>query len=226
MTRQNELRRVLTIGGSDSAGGAGIRGDVKTGTAMGVDVATVISAITAQNSLGVQALQPIPLDMFRAQISSVCSDIPMHAVKLGMLYDGSRVRVVIDAIRQYAWDNIVCDPVLVSTSGTPLLDRDGLEALVSALPLFTLLTPNVPEAVAMTGKSVVTESDLIEAGHALMDLGARAVLLKGGHLNGDKSTDTLLQKGISEPAYFSSGRMHTRNDHGTGVRWRLPSRRD
>lgn len=154
--------------------------------------------------------------MFRAQISSVCSDIPVHAVKLGMLYDGLRVRVVIDAIRQYAWDNIVCDPVLVSSSGTPLLDRDGLTGLISALPLFTLLTPNVPEVVAMTGKSVATESDLIEAGHSLLDLGARAVLLKGGHLDGHKSTDILLQNGISEPTYYSSCRMHTRNDHGTG----------
>lgn len=211
-----ELRRVLSVGGSDSGGGAGIQADVKTGTALGVDVATVISAITAQNSLGVQALEPVPLGMFRAQISSVCSDIPVHAVKLGMLYDGLRARVVIDAIRHYAWDNIVCDPVLVSTSGTPLLDRDGLEVLVSALPLFTLLTPNVPEVVAITGKSVATESDLIEAGHALLGLGARAVLLKGGHLNGNKSTDMLLQKGFSKPTYFSSRRMHTRNDHGTG----------
>jgi hydroxymethylpyrimidine/phosphomethylpyrimidine kinase len=114
------------------------------------------------------------------------------------------------------WDNIVCDPVLVSTSGTPLLDRDGLEALISALPLFTLLTPNVPEVIAITRKSVASESHLIEAGHALLDLGARAVLLKGGHLSGDKSTDILLQNGISEPTYFSSRRIHTRNDHGTG----------
>ena len=128
MTERMELRRVLSVGGSDSGGGAGIQADVKTGTALGVDVATVISAITAQNSLGVQALEPVPLGMFRAQISSVCSDIPVHAVKLGMLYDGPRVRVVIDAIRQYAWDNIVCDPVLVSTSGTPLLDQDGLKS--------------------------------------------------------------------------------------------------
>jgi hydroxymethylpyrimidine/phosphomethylpyrimidine kinase len=150
--------------------------------------------------------------MFRAQISSVCSDIPVHAVKLGMLYDGSRVRVVFDAIRQYAWDNIVCDPVLVSTSGTPLLDRDGLEALVSALPLFTLLTPNVPEVVAMTGKSVATECDLIEAGHALMGLGARAVLLKGGHLD--------LPKTVSKGRKFAQDALrqsiHLRNGSGRG----------
>jgi len=105
---------------------------------------------------------------------------------------------------------------VVSTSGTPLLDRDGLKALVSALPLLTLLIPNVPAVIAMTGKGVATESDLIEAGHPSMDLGARAVLLKGGHLDGDEPTDILLQKGISEPRYFSSRRTHTRNDHGTG----------
>src|SRR3954464_9164318 len=144
MSERTELRRVLAIGGSDPSGGAGIQADMKAGTAMGVDVATAISTITAQNSLGVQALEAVPLDVFRAQISSVCSDIPVHAVKLGMLYDAPRVRIVIDALRRYAWDNIVCDPVLLSTSGTPLLDQEGLKTLVSALPLFTLLTPNVP----------------------------------------------------------------------------------
>ena len=116
-------------------------------------------------------------------------------VKLGMLYDGLRARVVIDAVRQYAGDNIVGDPVLISTSGTPLLDQDGLQVLASALALSTLLTPNVPEVVAMTGKSVARKSDPIEAGHALPDLGARAVPLKGGHPHGDKCKDVLLRKG-------------------------------
>lgn len=216
MIERTDQPRVLTIGGSDPSGGAGIQADVKTGTAMGVDVATAISAITAQNSLGVQALEPVPLDMFRAQISSVCSDIPVHAVKLGMLYDGPRVRVVIDALRQYAWDNIVCDPVLISTSGTPLLDQDGLKTLVSALPLFTLLTPNVPEVAAMTGKAVASPVDLLEAGHALLEMGACAVLVKGGHMDGDECIDVLFRKGFSEPKYFFSRRIHTRNDHGTG----------
>jgi hydroxymethylpyrimidine/phosphomethylpyrimidine kinase len=141
---------------------------------------------------------------------------PVHAVKLGMLYDGPRVQIVIDAIRQYAWNNIVCDPVLISTSGTPLLDQDGLKTLVAALPLFALLTPNVPEVAAMTGKAVVTLIDLLEAGHALLDLGARAVLVKGGHIDGDECIDILFRKGFSGPKYFFSRRIHTRNDHGTG----------
>lgn len=216
MIKRTELRRVLAIGGSDPSGGAGIQADVKTATAMGVDLAGAISAITAQNSLGVQGLEPVPLKMFRAQIASVCSDIPVHAVKLGMLYDRPRVRSVIDAIRQYGWNNIVCDPVLISTSGTPLLDQDGLKALVSALPLFTLFTPNVPEVAAMTGKAVVTAMDLLEAGHALLDLGARAVIVKCGHVDGDECIDVVFRKGFSEPKYFLSRRIDTRNDHGTG----------
>jgi hydroxymethylpyrimidine/phosphomethylpyrimidine kinase len=216
MIERTQPRRVLTIGGSDSSGGAGILADIKTGAAMGVDVAAAISAITAQNSLGVQALEPVPLQLFRAQISSVCSDIPVHAVKLGMLYDAPRVRVVIDAIRQYAWDNIVCDPVLISTSGTPLLDQDGLKTLVSAFPYFTLLTPNVPEVAAMIGKAVETPVELLQAGHALLEFGARAVLVKGGHIDGDECTDVLFRKGIPKPKFFFSRRVHTRNDHGTG----------
>ena len=211
-----ELRRILAIGGSDSGGGAGIQADIKTGAALGVDVATALTAITAQNSVGVQAVESVPLNVLRAQISSVCSDIPIHAIKLGMLCDGARVRVVIDAIERYRLNNIVCDPVIASTSGTLLLDRDGVETLVAAFPLFALLTPNALEATALTGKTIATDSDLLEAGYALLDLGAHAVLMKGGHLDGKASTDLLLQRGTSEPMYFSAPRIRTRNDHGTG----------
>jgi hydroxymethylpyrimidine/phosphomethylpyrimidine kinase len=126
MMERIELRRVLAIGGSDSGGGAGIQGDIKTGAALGVDVATAITAVTAQNSVGVQAVESVPLNIFRAQISSVCSDLPLHATKLGMLCDGARVRVVIHAIQRYRLHNIVCDPVLSSSSGTILLDREGV----------------------------------------------------------------------------------------------------
>jgi len=211
-----ELRRVLAIGGSDSCGGAGIQGDIKTGAAFGVDVATAITAITAQNSMGVQAVEPVPLNVFRAQISSVCSDIRLHGVKLGMLYDGARVRAVTDAILEHKLENVVCDPVLASTSGTILLDRDGVDALIAALPLFALLTPNALEATALTGKRIETQSDLVMAGYALLDLGARAVLMKGGHLDGYESTDVLLQRERSGLMYFSFPRIRTSNDHGTG----------
>jgi hydroxymethylpyrimidine/phosphomethylpyrimidine kinase len=211
-----ELRRVLAIGGSDSGGGAGIQADIKTGAALGVDVATAITAITAQNSVGVQAVEPVPLNVFRTQLSSVCSDIPLHAVKLGVLYDGARVKAAIDVIQRYGLNNIVCDPVIASTSGTILLDGDGMKALVSALPLFTLLTPNAIEAAALTGKRIETQSDLITAGYALLDLGASAVLMKGGHLNENESTDVLLRKKHSGLIYFSFPRIRTSNDHGTG----------
>lgn len=216
MNGRVELRRLLVIGGSDSSGGAGIQGDTKTGAAMGVDVSTAITAITAQNSLGVKAVEPVPIEMLRAQISSVCSDIPPHATKLGMLYDAARVCAVADAIKTYTLRNVVCDPVLVSTSGSVLLDRDGSEALLSILPLFELLTPNAIEAAALTGKPVTNQQELLAAGRALLDRGCNAVLLKGGHLGGNESTDVLLQSETEEPLFFPSPRIETRNDHGTG----------
>ncbi len=216
MSERIELRRLLVIGGSDSSGGAGIQGDIKTGAAMGVDVSTAITAITAQNSLGVQAIEPLPTALLCAQISSVCSDIPPHAVKLGMLCDAARVRAVAKAIETYELRNVVCDPVLVSTSGSVLLDRHGRAALLSILPLFALLTPNAMEAAALTGKPVSGPVELLAAGHALLDHGASAVLLKGGHLGGENSTDVLLQKHASGPLIFPAPRIQTRNDHGTG----------
>lgn len=216
MSGRVELRRLLVIGGSDSSGGAGIQGDIKTGAAMGVDVSTAITAITAQNSLGVQAVEPVSTEMLRAQISSVCSDIPPHAIKLGMLYDAARVCAVADAIETYKLHNIVCDPVLHSTNGSVLLDTDGSEALLSILPLFALLTPNAMEAAAFTGKRVTNSAELLAAGRALLDRGANAVLLKGGHLGGNESTDVLLQRETEEPLFFPAPRIETRNDHGTG----------
>ena len=211
-----ELRRLLAIGGSDSCGGAGIQADIKTGSALGVDVSTAITAITAQNSLGVQAVEPVSVEMLRAQIASVCSDTPPHAVKLGMLYDAARVKAVADAITIYNLHNVVCDPVLVSTSGTTLLEAEGREHLISMLPDFTLFTPNAPEAAVLTGTSVHTSSDLLAAGRILLERGANAVLLKGGHLDGSESTDVLLQRHSPEPLFFPFRRVETRNDHGTG----------
>ena len=216
MTERIEMRCILVIGGSDSSAGAGIQGDIKTGTAMGVDVCTAITAVTAQNSLGVQAVEPVSIAMLQAQIASVCSDTPPHAVKLGMLYDAAHVRVVDMAMRKYALQNTVCDPVLVSTSGSMLLDRQGGEALLSLLPAFALLTPNAAEVAALTGMPVRNRAELLSAGRALLDHGANALLLKGGHLDGDDSTDLLLQKHMAEPLLFPAPRIDTRNDHGTG----------
>ncbi|HUV96534.1 MAG TPA: bifunctional hydroxymethylpyrimidine kinase/phosphomethylpyrimidine kinase [Acidobacteriaceae bacterium] len=211
-----ELCRLLVIGGSDSSGGAGIQADIKTGSALGVDVSTAITAITAQNNLGVQSVEPVPVEMLRAQIASVCSDLRPHAVKLGMLYDAVRVEVLSEAIRKYELRNVVCDPVLVSTSGTILLEPKGGELLLSMLPLFTLFTPNAIEAAALTGIPVNDSADLLATGRVLLDRGANAVLLKGGHLGGGDSTDVLLQASSPEPIFLRSSRIDTRNDHGTG----------
>ena len=216
MTEPLELHRLLAIGGSDSSGGAGIQADMKTGAALGVDVSTAITAITAQNSLGVQSVEPVSVEMLRAQIASVCSDLAPHAVKLGMLYDAARVEAVSEAIRKYELRNVVCDPVLVSTSGTTLLDPRGSELLFSMLPLFTLITPNAIEAATLTGIPVHNSSDLLAAGQVLLERGASAVLLKGGHLGGSDSTDVLLQKRCSDPVFLPSPRVETANDHGTG----------
>lgn len=211
-----DLPRLLVIGGSDSSGGAGIQADIKTGSALGVDVSTAITAITAQNSLGVRAVEPVSVEMLRAQIASVCSDLPPHAVKLGMLYDGARVEAIAEAIITHKLRNVVCDPVLVSTSGTTLLDLNGSKLLLSMLPLFALFTPNAMEAAALTAIPVQNSSDLLVAGRILLNRGANAVLLKGGHLGGSDSTDVLLQAHSPEPVFLSSSRVETRNDHGTG----------
>jgi hydroxymethylpyrimidine/phosphomethylpyrimidine kinase len=211
-----ELARLLVIGGSDSCGGAGIQADIKTGAALGVDVSTAITAITAQNSLGVQEVWPVPEQMLAAQIASVCADIPPHAVKLGMLFDAARVRIVAAAIRKHGLHPLVCDPVLASTSKYELLDDAGRDALRSLLPLVDLLTPNSAEAAVLTGREVRTMDEYLDAGRVLLHFGAQAVLLKGGHMGGEDSADALLLRDSPSPLWFSAPRITTCNDHGTG----------
>ncbi len=212
----NQPPRMLAIGGSDSSGGAGIQADIKTGAAFGVDVSTAITAVTAQNSLGVQAVEPVPVEMLRAQLVSVCSDLRPDAVKLGMLYDAARVKAAMDAIQRHQLQNVVCDPVLISTSGTTLLAPKGRELLISNLSLFALLTPNATEAAALTGIDVSDLSGQLAAGRLLIERGANAVLVKGGHIAGDESTDVLILKNSPAPFFFRRTRIDTRNDHGTG----------
>jgi hydroxymethylpyrimidine/phosphomethylpyrimidine kinase len=210
------LFRLLAIGGSDSCGGAGIQADIKTAARFGVDTATVVTAVTAQNSLGVQAQWAVPEEFVAAQLESVCSDAPPHAVKLGMLCDGPRVRLVAAAIDRYGLYPVVCDPVLVSTSGRRLLDDEGRRELLALLPHLSLLTPNAVEAALLSGREVNDSATLLDAGRALLDLGAVAVLLKGGHMGGDQSTDFLLLGSQTEPIRYTAPRIVTRNDHGTG----------
>ena len=215
-TQQRLLPRVLAIGGSDSSGGAGIQADIKTGMALGVEVATAITAITAQNSLGVQKIMPVPIAMLAAQIRSVCEDTPPAAIKLGMMVDAARIRTVINTLRTYNTRHVVCDPVLASTSGRVLLDGAGQRELFKLLPWVTLLTPNADEVAILTGRTVRSLQEYLDAGRILLDRGAAAVLLKGGHRGGDESCDLLLQRSDPSPIFFSAPRIATHNDHGTG----------
>jgi hydroxymethylpyrimidine/phosphomethylpyrimidine kinase len=210
------LPRVLAIGGSDSCGGAGIQADIKTGIALGVEVSTAITAITAQNSRGVQKVTPVSTAMLAAQIDSVCEDTPPTAIKLGMLFDAARLGIVRKALLKYRVPYVVCDPVLVSTSGRVLLNEAGRRALMELLPLVTLLTPNADEAALLSGCEVRTPQEYLNAGRILLSHGVSAVLLKGGHMGGVESADTLLRREDAAPSWFSAPRIETRNDHGTG----------
>lgn len=214
--RGEELFRLLAIGGSDSCGGAGIQADIKTAARLGVDTATVVTAVTAQNSLGIHSFWAVPEVLVAAQLESVCSDVPPHAVKLGMLCDGPRVRLVAAAIDRYRLHSVVCDPVLASTSGRTLLDDEGRLELLALLPHLTLLTPNAVEAALLSDREVNDSATLLDAGRVLLDLGAPAVLLKGGHVSGDECTDFLLLGSQADPIRYTAPRIVTRNDHGTG----------
>lgn len=208
------IPRVLIIAGSDSGGGAGIQADIKTCAAFGVYSATAITAITAQNTLGVQQVEVLPADLVRAQIRSVMSDIGADVVKIGML--GSEA--IIDVVAEELADIealIVLDPVMVSTSGDALLEAGANAALKTKLiPLADVITPNVPEAELLTGLSISDVDDMPKAGEALIGMGAYAALMKGGHLKSKTLIDVLVSE---EGASMMTGpRIHTRHTHGTG----------
>ncbi|MHB1193381.1 MAG: bifunctional hydroxymethylpyrimidine kinase/phosphomethylpyrimidine kinase [Longimicrobiales bacterium] len=204
----------LTIAGSDSGGGAGIQADLKTFQAFGVFGTSAITAITAQNTLGVTAVHAVPLDVVRAQIDAVVTDLPPAALKTGMLATAELVRTVAAAIRRHGLTRYVLDPVMVSTSGHRLLDEDAEATLVrELLPLAALVTPNLHEARILTGEEVASLEDMRRAAQALVGMGAGAALLKGGHLDGD-AVD-LLWDGAEE-RIWRKPRLATRNTHGTG----------
>ncbi|NJD20052.1 MAG: bifunctional hydroxymethylpyrimidine kinase/phosphomethylpyrimidine kinase [Gemmatimonadetes bacterium] len=204
----------LTIAGSDSGGGAGIQADLKTFHAFGVYGTSALTAVTAQNTLGVSAVHPIPLEVVRAQIDAVVTDLPPAALKTGMLATAGLVGTVAAAIRAHGLTRYVLDPVMVSTSGHRLLDADAEATLVrELLPLAALVTPNLHEARILTGRAVATLADMRDAARALVDLGAAAALLKGGHLEGD-AVD-LLWDGEAERVWRKP-RLDTRHTHGTG----------
>lgn len=209
--------RVLIIAGSDSGGGAGIQADIKTVTALGGFAATAITALTAQNTTGVQAIHEVPADFVRQQISSVLDDIGADAIKIGMLHRADIIDAVADILDEKAPAiPLVLDPVMVATSGARLVEDQAQAVLTRRLlPRADLLTPNAPEAEALSGMSVTATNDVEAAADALRGLGARAVLMKGGHLSGDDVLDLLFADGVP-PERFQGPRIDSRNTHGTG----------
>ncbi len=208
----------VTIAGSDSSGGAGIQADLKTFAACRVYGASVITALTAQNTLGVQAIHDVPADFVAAQIDSVFSDLTVGAVKIGMLSQVSTIEAVAAGLRRHAAGiPVVLDPVMVATSGDRLISDAAVAALrTHLLPLADLVTPNLPEAATLlNAPDAVSENEAVAQGRALLALGARAILIKGGHAAGNESVDHLL---VADGTLrrFAAGRVATRNSHGTG----------
>lgn len=206
----------LTIAGSDSGGGAGVQADIKAMSANGVYAASIITALTAQNTLGVTAIHDVPADFITAQIDAVFSDIDVSAVKIGMLSQPATIEAVSAGLRKWRPRFVVLDPVMVATSGAALIADEAVEVLVRELfPLATLVTPNMQEGARLTGLPVAaSDAQMVEQARAILALGANAVLLKGGHATGPLSRDLLLD-GEGE-TWFEAPRIETRNTHGTG----------
>lgn len=212
----SQYARVLSIAGSDSGGGAGIQADLKTFAALGCYGMTAITALTAQNTLGVQAIHGVPASFLKAQLQSVLDDIGVDAVKIGMLHSPEVVEVVAWAIDHYGLTQVVLDPVMVATSGDRLIAEETVTVLVKELfPRVQLVTPNLDEASLLLQQPLTAVDQLHSAAHALLAMGAKAVLLKGGHLPGDMLCDVLQTPG-SDAVVLEATRIHSRNVHGTG----------
>jgi len=208
------MRAALTIAGSDSSGGAGIQADLKTFAAHGVFGTSAITAVTAQNTLGVICWQALPADLVTAQIEAVIGDIGADAVKIGMLATAAIVEAVAAAIRELDPPQVVVDPVMIAKGGDRLLDPDAVAALAELLPTAHVVTPNVPEAEVLAGISVRSVEDMRRAGERILRLGPRVVLVKGGHLDGPDSIDVVCT--ASGTFEIRRPRILTRHTHGTG----------
>lgn len=211
-----KYNRVLTIAGSDSGGGAGIQADIKAISAMGCYAASAITAITVQNTVGVEAVHAVPLDILEGQIDAVLSDIGADAIKIGMLHSAEVVNLVADKIEKYGIKNVVLDPVMVSTSGHRLIEECAIEVIKTRLiPLARVITPNIPEAEILSGCTITSEADFPEVAKILSSQGV-SVLLKAGHLTGDDLVDYFYNAEDGTTTELPSKRVYTRNTHGTG----------
>ena len=209
-----KIKTALTIAGSDSSGGAGIQADLKTMIMNGVYGMSAVTALTAQNTTGVRAIQEVDPDFLRQQIDAVFEDIYPDAVKTGMVSSAELIRVIADRLRFYNAKNVVVDPVMVATSGSALLKNDAVKVLMGELlPLASVVTPNIPEAQVLSGMGIVSKEDMISAAKKIADDHNCAVLLKGGHSIND-ANDLLYADG--ELHWFEGRRIDNPNTHGTG----------
>ncbi len=214
---KHSYQRTLTIAGSDSGGGAGIQADLKTFAALGCYGMSVITAVTAQNTEGVTAVHPVPAEVVAAQISAVLTDLGADAIKIGMLFTPEIVRMTADVLSRRAVPPIVLDPVMTAQSGAMLLKDEALAEMKTRLmPMAAILTPNLPEAEKLLGRTIRTVDDMQQAARELASFGSRAVLLKGGHLEEDQNVDFLYLVQEDRLLDFPGERIRTQNDHGTG----------
>jgi len=207
--------KVLIIAGSDSSGGAGIQADIKTVTSLGSYAMTAVTVVTAQNTMGVKQITPIPTKNVQKQITMILDDIGSNAVKIGMLYNTSIIKCVYRILKKYNLKNIVLDPVMVAKGGTKLINNNSITYLKKLLlPLAKLITPNIPEAEVLIGCRILNKEDMIKAAKTILNMGSQNVLLKGGHLKSKMICDILAtKKGIK---VFSKRKIKTKNTHGTG----------
>jgi len=208
---------VLTIAGSDSGGGAGIQADIKAISATGSYASSAITAITVQNTLGVEAVHPIPCDIIAGEIRAVLSDIGADAVKIGMLHSAEVVLTVKRVLKEFKMTNIVLDPVMVSTSGHRLIEESAVKTLVEDLiPMARVITPNIPEAEILSGNKITSKDQLPEMARKLSCGGKVSVLMKAGHLSEERLTDYFYNAEKDTVIELTSERIDTPNTHGTG----------
>ncbi|MDR3335210.1 MAG: bifunctional hydroxymethylpyrimidine kinase/phosphomethylpyrimidine kinase [Treponema sp.] len=208
------MKHVLSIAGSDSGGGAGIQADIKTMSALGVYAMTVITAVTAQNTQAVYQVQELDVPIVVAQIEAVYRDIPVDAVKIGMVSNAAIIHGIKASLLSFHAKNIVVDPVMVSKTGYQLLRSDAIEALKTLAMIADIFTPNIPEAELLCGTSITTEADMRQAAETIAALGVRNVLIKGGHRAGPDAGDLLFLDGRF--VALSARRIETKHTHGTG----------
>ena len=207
--------KVLIIAGSDSSGGAGIQADIKSVTALGGYAMTAITAVTSQNTKGVKKILSIPINNLQSQITMVLDDIGANAVKIGMLHNSEAIKCVYKNLKKYKIKNVVLDPVMIAKGGTRLINNQSVKYLKKLLlPLCSIVTPNIPEAEVLTGYSISNKEQMIRAAKKIISMGAKNVLLKGGHLKNKMIFDILVSK--KKIIIFPKRKIRTKNTHGTG----------